>query len=301
MGQGEKVIPSTEQKIKNYLAAFRFELERRGKSGATVRNYTGCVRQMFNLLNEIKITGATSRERFLSLAVAWISRLQWRKDEVAAKTINLHINAIRSFASLVLGFIITDRELPRMKEPYKLPEPFSREEIQKIFSVENNRKHLLLLQLAYHGGLRLGDIQWLRVRNLRYDTGLVQVKSGKGEKDRHAPMPDYLHTALKEFTQGKGENDFVFTPQGSKDQYPKRTIQKICENACIRAGIYGRHNIHRLRHSFGSHMVQAGVNLRIIQESLGHKSSKTTELYTRVASCDISNVRNALAMKNKVS
>jgi site-specific recombinase XerD len=181
-----------------------------------------------------------------------------------------------------------------MKEDRTMPEPFTQDEVALIFARENNRKHLLVLQVAYYGGVRLSDIRFLRVRDIRFDRGLIHLEVGKGRKDRYATFPDILHETMRGHISGMAGNDFVFTPNGSKEPYPKRTIQKISENACLRAGIDGRSNMHRFRHSAATHMVQNGVNLRIIQEILGHASPKTTMLYTRVAAQDIANVRNAL-------
>jgi integrase/recombinase XerD len=297
------VNPETELKIKNYLSAFSFELTRRNKSGRTVENYSGNLMQLFRFADETRQEISEERAKFLTLTVSWVTRLQWRfrKGELAATTINLHIEAIRSFASLVLRHILTDRELPRMKEPHKIVEPFSRDEVQRIFAKENNRKHLLVLQCAYYGGLRLGDIRYLKIRNLLYEKGVIHIENGKGAKDRYTFFPDELQASMKVFTIGKNENDFVFSPVGSSGQYPERTIGKICENACIRAGIAGRHNIHRLRHSFATHLIQKKVPIKYVQEAMGHSSVKTTERYIVVAASDISQNRNALAMDNKAS
>lgn len=271
------------------IKKFKYELERRNR---TTKNYIECMNAVFTFSSTIQLIGETQKERFIFLARSWVSRLQWRK--ASAKTINLHIASMRSFSNLVLGFAIMNEELPRLKEPKKLPEPFDVNEIKRIFANENNRKHLLMLQVTYYGGLRLGDIRFLRVRNLRYDRGLIHIESGKGMKDRIVPFPEIIHDQMREHTLNKNPDDYVFTSQLTNDQYPNRTIQKIFENACKRAEVHGKINVHRFRHSFGSHMVQKGVNLRIIQEMMGHSSAKTTEIYTRVAASDIAAVRNVL-------
>lgn len=278
------------------ISKFKYELSRRNYSRATVLNYTACLSQALRFAGEIVVEGASPGDRFESLAAAWVSRLQFRHG--APKTINLHIGALRAFSMFVLDHRIEEKQLPRLKEPKKLPEPLTKEELKLIFSMENNKKHLLLIQLAYYGGLRLSDIQFLAVRDLRFDRGLIHIKNGKGAKDRLVPFPDIIHEGMREIIQGKGGDAFVFTSQQTGQQYPKRTIERIFENACRRAGVQGKTNIHRLRHSFGTHMVQNGVNLRIIQEAMGHASSKTTEIYTRVGSVDIAAVRNVLSMEN---
>ena len=289
--------------VEKAIANFTFELSRRNKAKCTIENYTGSILQMFRFAEETRQEISEDRAKFLNLAVSWITRLQWkfRKGDLAATTINLNIEAIRSYASLVLGYNLTDRELPRMKEPKKIVEPFLRDEVKRIFASETNKKHLLVLQCAYYAGLRLGDIRYLRIRNLLYDKGVIHVENGKGAKDRYTFFSDELQASMKIFTQGKNENDFVFSPAGSTGQYPERTIGKICENACIRAEITGKHNIHRLRHSFATHLIQHNVNIKDIQTAMGHSSVKTTEKYIVIAASDISRNRNALAMDNKAS
>jgi site-specific recombinase XerD len=286
-------------KPEEVLSAFTSELTRRNYALCTVKNYTECAAAFLSFSNEIKPSGSTPRDRYVESARQRVARLQFRK--CAARTINLHIAAMRKLSEYVFGWTIEEKELPRLKEPKSLPEVFSREEIASIISRENNRKHRLLIQLIYYAGMRLSDIQNLRMKSLRFDRGLIDIRSGKGDKDRIAPLPDCLHDDLHAQLIGKSGDDFAFSPDGSTDAYPKRTIEKIVSNACGRAGVPGRSNPHKLRHSFAVHMLEAGQNLRVIQDILGHQSPTTTMLYTRVSSEHIAKQRNVLAIETKVS
>lgn len=274
---------STELMLKNY-------------SPCTVDNYFGCGKSFLEFSKTASLSATDPRDRFIEVAKLWVSKLQLRGN--SPRSINLNVAAIRKLAHLVYGWELKDNELPRLKEPYSLPEVFSREEIRKIFEKENNIKHLLILQIAYYAGLRLGDIQNLQVKSIRFDRGLIDIRSGKGGKDRVAPLPDCICENLRQHVLNKSGEDYAFTPDGSMCPYPKRTIEKIVENACQRSGVMGKRNPHKLRHSFAVHMLEVGQNLRVIQDILGHKSPTTTMIYTRVSSEHIAKNRNALTIKN---
>jgi site-specific recombinase XerD len=261
------------------------------KSSVTVRHYTESVERFISWCEKNK------RDSLVKYVQGWILALRW-VNKLAPASINLHTNAVRYYCNFILQQPIPLDIVPRMKEKKELPEPLTIDEVKKIFAMENNRKHLALLQVAYYGGLRLGDIQWLRVQDIRFERGVIHVRDGKGQKDRLVMLPDCVHPILRDTIAGKGQADFVFTPQYGQEQYPKRTIQKIFENACARAGIQGRHNIHRLRHSYACHMLRRGANLRVLQETMGHASITTTQRYLKVAGADISDMRNILTMEN---
>jgi integrase len=269
----------------------------RNYSDSTASNYTRLVNGFFEF-----VKGQPTGQTFPEYVKAYILRLRYFKRPTwSASSVNLCRDAIAFFAANVMNPPVSLKDIPRMKEPKALPEPMTTEEIQTIFAHENNRKHLLMLQVAYYGCVRLGDLMRMKVKDVRFDRGLIHIIQGKGKKDRLIPFPDCIHDVMKAHITGLNSDDYVFTPSGSKNPYPKRTIQKIAENACRRAEIVGRWNIHRFRHTGATDLVQNGVNLRIIQDILGHASPKTTMLYTRVAASDISNMRNVLVEATKVS
>ena len=272
-----------------YIEQFKYELIRRNR---TWKNYVECVSAFLRFASDTVPEGTEQKEIFLNYATAWVSRMQWKK--CSERTINLHIASIKKFASLILEIDISREELPRLKEQKKLPDPLSMGEVQRIFESIKNIKHLLLLKIVYHGGLRLSDIRNLKIKNLRYDEGVIHIENGKGQKDRYVPFPDYLHDDAKKQSENKSGNDYLFTADHTGKQYHEKTIQMIFKNSCAAAGIEGKTNIHRLRHSCGYHLVQRGINLRVIQEMFGHNSSRTTELYTKVAPSDIARIRNSL-------
>lgn len=264
----------------------RMQLE--NKSQCTIDNYVDSVKRFITWCKDNK------RDSLVQYVQDWILDLRW-KAKLAPSSINLHSHAVRYYCNHILQKPVALDLVPRMKEKNDLPDPLTFEEVERMFACENNKKHLLLLQVAYYGGLRLGDIQNLKVYNIRFDRGVIHIENGKGYKDRFVMLPDDIKKPLMELVANKQPSDYVFTSQlKDNEQYPKRTIQKIFQNACIRAGISGKHNIHRLRHTYGAHMVKRGVNLRVIQKTMGHQSPSTTALYTKISCEDIEQMRNVL-------
>jgi len=281
------------------IESLTWDLQRRGYSPATVRNYTEISSRFIAFSRTSTLHGKDRQSRFVEAAQAYISRSQ--SGHAPAKSINLTIAALKKFFEVVYGGRLSETDLPRMKEPRELPKPIDRGGIEGIFSSEPNQKHRLLLQVTYYGGLRLSDVRFLQVHHIRSSEGLIQVQHGKGNKDRVVPLPDFLQDLLIQHTSGMAPNDYVFRPIGSQDPYPARTIQKIMYNACKREGVPGQWNIHRLRHSYATHLIQAGVNLRVVQDILGHKNPTTTMIYTKVAATDIAATRNLLVTQRSTS
>jgi integrase/recombinase XerD len=141
--------------IQNSLIQLEFELKRRNYSPCTISNYSDCLKSFFNnsTKNIKNLTTENSQNNFIKSIIFHVEELQ--KLKLSARTINLHINAIKTFGKLVLKYYISKEEIPRLKEPKSLPDPLSKEEIKRIFENEKNEKHLLLLQLTYSAGLRL--------------------------------------------------------------------------------------------------------------------------------------------------
>ena len=184
-----------------------------------------------------------------------------------------------------------DEELPLTKKKMKLPIVLSRGEVKKMIEITDNLKHKLILSFLYYAGLRLDEVVNLRWRDIDFDRDIVHVKTAKGEKERVV----FLHPKLKEMLNVHGikKRGWVFVSQrGGK--YNKRTIQQIVKNAAMKAGIKKKVTPHTLRHTFATHLLEAGADIRYIQQLLGHKSLKTTQIYTHVANRDIKKLADLL-------
>lgn len=184
--------------------------------------------------------------------------------------------------------------LSRPKKEKKLPNVLSKEEVLSVLKSVDNEKHKTILFLIYSAGLRLGEVVRLQINDIDSKRMLIKVIQGKGRKDRYTLLSDVaLKQSRKYYSIYKPER-WLF-PGGKEGSYlTERSVQKIFERACQKAKIRSDVSVHTLRHSFATHLLESGTDLRYIQELLGHSSSKTTEIYTHVTEKKLSNIRSPL-------
>lgn len=198
--------------------------------------------------------------------------------------------ALKFFYDEVLGKNIVNFSTPKIER--KLPLVLSREEIKKLIFSIKNKKHRLILMLLYSSGLRLSELVNLKVGDLELNEHIGWVRGGKGKRDRLFIISKKLAKMLKEYIKGKGKNDYLF--QGRSGKFSKRAVQKIVSNAARKANIDKKVSPHCLRHSFATHLLESGEDLRKIQELLGHANLSTTQIYTHVASESLKKIKNPL-------
>jgi integrase/recombinase XerD len=227
-------------------------------------------------------------------------------EDFAASTVNQIINALRVLyvelykRPMVLG------DIPRPRKEHKLPDVLSLEEVATVFKATSNLKHKALLMVAYAGGLRVGEVVRLRIKDIDSKRNMTHVRKGKGKKDRYTLLGDAALEILRDYWKEYHPREWLFEGQKKHDGKPRkhlseRSAEAIFEAAATGAGI-GKHvTFHSLRHSFATHLLEAGVDLRYIQELLGHSSSKTTEIYTHVSKKKVEQIQSPLdsVMKRK--
>jgi len=196
---------------------------------------------------------------------------------------NQNINAIKFYYEQVLEHSRTVYNLPRPKKPNQLPCVMSEREVGLLLSTVVNLKHKAILHLIYSAGLRVSELVQLRVSDIDSDYMMIHIHSGKGKKDRYTILAESTLEILREYWKAYKPNKWLFEAQDKKEHYNIRSAQKVFKCALKKAGINKPYSIHSLRHSFATHLLESGVDLRYIQELLGHKSSKTTEIYTHVS------------------
>jgi integrase/recombinase XerD len=175
----------------------------------------------------------------------------------------------------------------------KLPSVLSQEEIRKMLDSLRNTKHKLILSLIYSTGMRVSEAVSLMLKDIDYERNIINIKDGKGMKDRIVPLADRIIKDLREYIKSYQPQIYVFEGlNGSK--YSCRSVQRIVKNALNKGKILKHASVHTLRHSYATHLLENGVDLRLIQELLGHKSSRTTEIYTHVSVRSIQSVKSPL-------
>jgi len=178
----------------------------------------------------------------------------------------------------------------------KLPDVMSEEEVMRLFQSVRNVKHKLMLMMAYASGLRVSELVSLRIEDLDINRRMIHVRGAKGKKDRYTLLPDSMLAPLHWYWQiyNLGTSGWLF-PGGTPGYHlSTRTIQSVFERAVRAAGIRKPVSMHSLRHSFATHLLERGTDLRYIQELLGHQSSRTTEIYTHVSTKEIGKIRSPL-------
>jgi integrase/recombinase XerD len=216
------------------------------------------------------------------------------KRKVSASFQNQVINAIKFYYEKILGW----EKIPFLyiERPFKeqnLPTVLSEEEVQRVIKSVENLKHKTILLTIYSAGLRISELVNLRIKDIDTDRKSIFVKDAKGKKDRRTLLSEKLVNYLNEYLPRYKPRFWLFEGQEG-GQYSDSSISKIFHAACEAAGIQKKASVHTLRHSFATHMLEGGADLRYIQELLGHSSSKTTEIYTHITRKGIENLKSPL-------
>lgn len=182
-------------------------------------------------------------------------------------------------------------KVPLAKSGLKLPVVISRKYVNDMFSVTKNFKHRIVLGVLYYGGLRLDEGRNLKWEDIDFERKIIHIKHAKGGKERIVFFHDNLRQILIE-DGVKNKGLVLVSERGTK--YSERSIQAIVKNAAKKAGINKKISPHTLRHSFATHLLEGGADIRYIQKLLGHKDLKTTQVYTHVANRDITNLARLL-------
>jgi len=197
--------------------------------------------------------------------------------------------ALKFFYEDVLNEKFSEK-IPLAKKNLRLPIVLSRKEVMEMIDKTKNIKHKLVLMFLYYAGLRLSEVINLRWENLDFDRKIIHIKKAKGEKERIV----FLHKKLEELLREIGIKDSLVFISERGNKYNKRTIQQIVKNAARKTGIKKKVSPHTLRHSFATHLLEAGADIRYIQQLLGHKNLQTTQIYTHVADKDITKLADLL-------
>jgi site-specific recombinase XerD len=209
-------------------------------------------------------------------------------------TINLTTAALRFFFTVTLDRPDAARRLTFVHEPRKLPVVLSQEEVLRLLEAVTSVKYKAALSLAYGAGLRVSEVISLKVSDIDSKRMLLRVEHGKGGKTRHALLSPQLLELLRDWWRIARPQVWLFPGQDPIKPMTKRQLGVICHEAAGKAGINKRVSLHTLRHSFATHLLESGVDIRVIQVLLGHACLETTALYAHVAANTIRDVMSPL-------
>ncbi|OQA53273.1 MAG: Tyrosine recombinase XerD [candidate division WS2 bacterium ADurb.Bin280] len=270
--------------IQEILERTKRELRLRAYSPKTIEAYIFCIRKYldFKKSNLDRIDEENIKDYLLKL----------QDSGKSSQTVNLHINSIK----YLYREIFKNHKkinIKFAKRSQKLPVVLSRQEIKRIIDSIQNQKHRLIIALSYGAGLRVSEAQNLKVCDIDIDQKIIHIKNAKGKKDRISLLPEKIIVELKKAIAYKQKGDLLFeSERGGK--LSTRSLEKIFESALSNSGIAKSATFHSLRHSFATHLLENGVDVRYVQELLGHANIRTTQIYTHVTNPNIKNIKSPL-------
>lgn len=259
------------------------ELKLRGFSDQTVRTYIFHNNRFLEFIRkDVEDVDEDDIKQYLGKLIA---------EKKSPSSVALAKSALKFYYGDVLSKDIVNFKTP--KPDKKLPSILSKDEVKRLLEVTKNFKHKLIIELLYSSGLRLSECINLKINDLEFDERIGWVRKGKGRKDRLFILSERLVEHIKKYIKKrKTESEYLFT--GYKGRMSPRNVQKIIGMATKNAGITKKVSPHTLRHCFATHLLEAGVDIRKIQELLGHANLQTTQIYTKVSKEELKKVKSPL-------
>ncbi len=257
-------------------------------SRSTIKTYHY---MLLKYINAFRAHSVRQINNFSAVEINNYHKLYSQSGKVAPQTLNQSVNAIKFYYQYVLNRNIEYEKIIRPKKEKRLPNVFSLEEIEKILLNTKNLKHKTILFVIYSGGLRISEALNLKVSDILSDRKLIFIKDAKGDKDRYTILAQQALILLRKYYKEYKPKTWLFEGQyGGK--YSSASIRNILKRAKQKAGIKKVGSVHNLRHSYATHLLENGTDLRFIQELLGHNSSKTTEIYTHVSKTNLAKIKS---------
>lgn len=276
----------------NLLALEKFveQLKLKAYSNSTITTYRNEFIQLLRLIKNKPVDDLTTDElrRYMVYAM--------ENEGIKENTAHSRLNALKFYFEQVLGREKFFWDIPRPKKPLQLPKVLGEDELEKLFKALGNLKHKAMLFTAYSAGLRVSEVAALKLKHI--DSGRMQilVEQAKGKKDRYVSLSPVLLDILRSYIKAANPKPkiYLFESKQTGDAYPARTIQRIFQLAKSTSGLKKEVGIHSLRHSFATHLLEKGTDIRYIKDLLGHFDIKTTERYLHVSKKELVNIVSPL-------
>ncbi|MEO0075756.1 MAG: site-specific tyrosine recombinase/integron integrase [candidate division WOR-3 bacterium] len=272
--------------INHEIAAFREWLKFKRYSPNTIKTYSDALFVFLNFFKEKNISSLNNND------VVFFVNEYILKQKLSFSNQNQIINAIKLYFREIRKSKIEVESLQRPRREHKLPNVLSKEEVKAILQAPANLKHRAMLSLIYACGLRRSDLLNLQIHDVDSKRYMLIIRNSKGYKDRQVPISDKTIEMLREYYKVYKTKTWLFEGQEQGEKYSETSLQKVLHNAVNETGIKKPVSLHWLRHSYATHLLESGVDLRYIQELLGHKSSKTTEIYTHVTEKSLQKIKS---------
>jgi integrase/recombinase XerD len=280
----EKTVVELSDEAQEGLKKFRSWMKSRRYSENTIKTYCEALTTFLKYFNAKALSGI-SNEDIITFNNEYIL-----KNGFSASFQNQVVNAIKLFFRTMQNLNIDVELIHRPKRAKLLPNVLSKEEVKLILNAHNNLKHKVMLSLIYSCGLRSGELLKLKPEHIDSKRNIIIIKQAKGRKDRIAPLSSKIIEMLKEYYRTNKPEIYLFEGQTRGTMYDARSLQQVLKQSLEKVKITKPVSLHWLRHSYATHLLENGTDLRYIQEILGHSSSKTTEIYTHVSTKNIQKI-----------
>jgi integrase/recombinase XerD len=281
---GVPAVPALNEAHQRSIQAFEQWLRSRRYSENTLKVYTDAIKTFLLFYND------KAAEQIRESDVVRFNNEYILKNRLSSSYQNQIVNAIKLFFSTVENKKLDPVLVHRPKREKTLPNVLSKEEVKMILDAHSNSKHRTMLAVVYGCGLRRGELLSLKPEHIDSKRGILIIKQAKGKKDRIVPLSPKLLEMLRHYYTQHKPKVWVFEGQNPGQPYDERSLQQVFKQALTKAGIKKHATLHWLRHSYATHLLENGTDLRLIQELLGHKNSKTTEIYTHVSTSSIQKI-----------
>jgi len=269
-------------------AIIRFEtwLLSKRYSKSTIKTYCDALRVFFTYHKNISIQHITMQHI-----------IQFNNEYIIGRSLsisyqNQFVNALKLFYLIIQNMNVIIENIARPRREYRLPNVLSKEEVKLLLNTHRNLKHRTMLCLLYSCGLRSGELLNLQPIHIDSKRNIILIKQSKGKKDRIVPLSSKILEMLREYYRLYKPKTYLFEGQKIGEKYDSRSLQLVLKQAVKKTGIQKPVTLHWLRHSYATHLLESGTDLRYIQELLGHNSSKTTEIYTHVSTKNIQHIKS---------
>ncbi|KQT22076.1 hypothetical protein ASG31_01680 [Chryseobacterium sp. Leaf404] len=270
-----------------YSQIFRQKLEVARYSESTIKTYLSTLATFFRTLNGISIENVDEAavEKYLYNEI---------KEKNISQSFQKHIlGSIKLFYEVMFNRKMSLSHLYPKRVEHSLPKYLSKEDILKMISLTENLKHKSMISLLYGCGLRVSELIHLKIKDIDSKSGTISVIHSKGKKDRYVMLPQSVLPLLREYFVKYSPKTFLFEGN-DHENYSPRSVQQIVKQAAVRAKIQKTVTPHILRHSFATHLIENGTDIRYIQELLGHNSVVTTQIYTHITDLKIRKIQSPL-------
>lgn len=274
-----KQIMNHEKQFKRWMLSRRY-------SENSIKTYCEALRTFLNFFSWKHVDEITNED------VVAFNNDFIIKRALSASYQNQVVNSLKLFFLNIQNKKLDIDLIHRPKREKLLPNVLSKEEVKAILNAHKNIKHRMMLSLIYSCGLRRSELLNLKPNDIDSKRNLIMIKQSKGRKDRIVQLSEKILAMLRLYYQLERPKVWLFEGQQSGEQYSEKSLESVLKQALAKAKIKKPVSLHWLRHSYATHLLEAGTDLRFIQELLGHSSSKTTEIYTHVSTKSIQNIKS---------